>query len=295
VFTSIPTTVFVPIEEQIRSKVTEIQALRDIPLLVLRTNGNDGISRSHFNDVYQQLKSQPQFEEMDVILESFGGNIDSAYKISKLLKQKARTMNVIIPHFAKSAATLISIAADNIILAPKAELGPLDAQVPDPRNRRNRISALDTFKSLEFLRMYALETMDLTVRFLLERGLTVDEATDKSIIMVEKVCNPLMCQIDPVLMGEYERILSIAEEYGARLLESRMTRDNAEELLDKIIKRYPSHSFVIDLDELASLNITSELANPELTIKLEELDDLFSLSDKSFIEAVIPQEEQAEG
>ena len=41
--------------------------------------------------------------------------------------------------------------------------------------------------------------------------------------------------------------------------------------------------------------ITSELADPELAIKLEELDDLFSLYDKPFIEAVIPQEEQAEG
>lgn len=80
------------------------------------------------------------------------------------------------------------------------------------------------------------------------------------------------CQIDPILMGAYDRILQIAKEYGLRLLQDRLSNDDAQKLLEKIIKDYPNHSFVIDTSELDSLELLPhEESNAEVTIILEEL------------------------
>jgi ClpP class serine protease len=40
-------------------------------------------------------------------------------------------MRVIIPHYAMSCGTLIALAADEIIMDPKAVLGPVDPQLRD--------------------------------------------------------------------------------------------------------------------------------------------------------------------
>ena len=93
---------------------------------------------------------------------------------------------------AKSAATLIALSADKIILAPNAELGPLDAQVIHPRDPHSTMSALDGFKTLEFLRTYALETMNICVFYFKNKGLTTDEAMDRALALVDKICNPLL-------------------------------------------------------------------------------------------------------
>jgi len=47
-----------------------------------------------------------------------------------------------VPRYAKSAATLLALGADRILLGKFAEIGPLDAQFDDPE-REYRLSALD--------------------------------------------------------------------------------------------------------------------------------------------------------
>jgi ClpP class serine protease len=54
---------------------------------------------------------------LDVILESSGGSIDAAYNIALLLRRYAKDeLNIIIPRWAKSAATVIACAGDKIFL-----------------------------------------------------------------------------------------------------------------------------------------------------------------------------------
>lgn len=70
--------------------------------------------------------------ELDLWLESPGGDAHAAYKLALLLRAHASRLRVVIPDYAKSAATLLTLAADEIYVAPVAELGPLDA-VPSAR------------------------------------------------------------------------------------------------------------------------------------------------------------------
>lgn len=66
---------------------------------------------------------------LNLILESPGGDGTQVEKFVSLCRSQCKRFRVIIPNEAKSAATLISLGADEIIMGPTSELGPIDAQI----------------------------------------------------------------------------------------------------------------------------------------------------------------------
>jgi len=241
-------------EKGLQLKIEEFAKLRKSKVLLFHTYKEE-INRANYEEINDFLKCSEQFEQLDVVIESFGGDIHAAFKIADLLKKMAKKLNVLVPRHAKSAATLICLAADEVGMCIHSELGPLDAQVPHPRDPHRTVSALDGFKALEFCRNYAIETMDLTVKFLLERGLKVDEAIERALRVLDITCTPLFSQIDPWIIGEYDRTLEIAKDYGILLLKNKISSDKIKDLLDKMIRGYPSHGFIINMEEAKELGI----------------------------------------
>ena len=75
---------------------------------------------------------------LDMILHSPGGSPQAAEAIVSYLRSRFSHIRVIVPQLAMSAATMISCAADEIILAKHSFLGPTDPQIPlsTPLGRR---------------------------------------------------------------------------------------------------------------------------------------------------------------
>jgi hypothetical protein len=71
-------------------------------------------------------------ESVDLLLQSPGGEIDAAEKIVYMCREIAGKFRVIVPEYAKSAATLIALASDEVIMGLASELGPIDAQLTGP-------------------------------------------------------------------------------------------------------------------------------------------------------------------
>ena len=67
-----------------------------------------------------------------------------------------------------SAATLLTLGADGILMGPDASLGPLDAQIFDIETEMYG-SVLNEVQALERLRAYALESVDETMQLLVTR------------------------------------------------------------------------------------------------------------------------------
>ena len=82
---------------------------------------------SAFGDV---LLSVGEVDELNLIINSPGGDGTIAEKIIELCRAYCKTFRVIVPNRAKSAATIIALGADEIIMGYCSELGPIDAQVP---------------------------------------------------------------------------------------------------------------------------------------------------------------------
>lgn len=90
---------------------------------------------------------------IDFLLHTGGGDIDAAEKLMYIVRNTVGTgrLRVIVPDFAKSAGTLMALAADAIVMSNCSELGPIDPQITLGDGRGNAIphsvmSYLDAYK-----------------------------------------------------------------------------------------------------------------------------------------------------
>ena len=79
-----------------------------------------------------------QERELDLILHSPGGSAQAAEQMLEYLRTRFDYIRAIIPLQAKSAATMIALGCDEILMGDHSELGPIDPQilVPVPEGRR---------------------------------------------------------------------------------------------------------------------------------------------------------------
>jgi ClpP class serine protease len=66
---------------------------------------------------------------IDLIVHTPGGLVLAAGQIAHALRRHRAKVTVFVPHYAMSGGTLISLAADEIVLDPNAVLGPVDPQL----------------------------------------------------------------------------------------------------------------------------------------------------------------------
>lgn len=81
-----------------------------------------------FIDLTQRIK----IRKVDVILHSPGGFVEAAEGIVDLLRRRFDDVRFIVPAYAKSAATMMVMSGDQILLDEDAELGPIDPQMHTP-------------------------------------------------------------------------------------------------------------------------------------------------------------------
>lgn len=213
----------------------------------------------------KKIDTKPEDTVIDIILSSGGGNVYAAYKIVKLLRDKCSEMNVVIPLFAKSAATLISLAANKIYMAPQSDLGPLDFLMEHPTEEGIQISALDGVTPVEYFTGVGVSVMKKVYKWTrndlyLGRKASLEVARGYA----NDCIKPILAKLDPSLVNMCYRELSIADRYGYEFLTEYMFKGDktkkrlSKEIIKQLIWDYPSHSFAIDLKQAADLGLIVE-------------------------------------
>jgi ClpP class serine protease len=190
------------LQESFWKIIGKLEAKRKSKIYCLIHNEGDG---GHICDptLAALLYERDQFKHMDkleLLLHSPGGNAACAYQAIRFFRRHCKTLNVIVPLMAKSAATLMCLGADAIFMGELADLGPIDVQITDPIERGAKpISPLDEFKSAEFLRDYAVDILDSFTLLILRRsGMSVKESLHEALSFTSAVMRPLYDQIDPL-------------------------------------------------------------------------------------------------
>lgn len=91
--------------------------------------GGDGVSIV-LGDVtgFMEATSNIKEKHLDLILHSPGGSAEAAESIVGYLRTRFDHIRVIVPVAAMSAATMIVLAADEILMGNHSQLGPIDPQ-----------------------------------------------------------------------------------------------------------------------------------------------------------------------
>ncbi len=69
---------------------------------------------------------------LDLMINSPGGSPTAAEKVVQTCRAYAESFRVIVPQSAMSAATMIAMGADEIVMTATSELGPIDPQMIQP-------------------------------------------------------------------------------------------------------------------------------------------------------------------
>lgn len=204
---------------------------------------------------------EPRLERIHVILHSAGGSLDSAYKVVLSLRNFAKDIRVYVPRHAKSAATLIAVGADRIVMSPCAELGPLDTQITDPRNPSTHVSALDCYRSVDYVREFGVQTIPRALTAMLDETqalIPLTQLIDLATTFALGSVRPMLESIKGLDFGAWGRTLKIGETY-AKALRLRLYHPDPEEAAERIATRlvygYPHHRYPIDRVEAKSLGL----------------------------------------
>jgi len=161
---------------------------------------------------------------IDLFLYSRGGSIDAPWRIVSMLREYCQELNVLIPYRAHSAATLIALGGDHIVMGKKGELGPIDPIMS--KFERGERTVIQEEMSVEDIMSF--------VSFLKERvGIEDDAALASSMNILAEKLNPwllgaiyrahshirlvarklLACQQNPLDEQRVDRIVAaLAEE-----------------------------------------------------------------------------------
>lgn len=111
-------------------RISQLRGGRDVLVIAadLGKNAPVAIDYPDLLPISDQL-SNLSSKAIDLILETPGGSGEVAEDIVRLLHDKYEDVGVIVPGCAKSAGTIIAMAADEILMEPVSSLGPIDAQI----------------------------------------------------------------------------------------------------------------------------------------------------------------------
>ena len=203
--------------------------------------------------------------KIDLFLYSRGGHSDTPWSIVTLIREllEDRSFGVLIPSKAHSAATVIAVGADEIVMTPMAELGPIDATIQlGPHNPRDP-SGEPLPMSVEDVRGY----MDLleTYRF---------HDAEERIQAFSYLAN----QVPPLGLGAVNRLLSQTRNVAEQLLRKRkdsLGDDDIKRIVDALASEIGSHSHVIRRSEAQEMGIKFASKAEDMGIN-DELLQLFS-------------------
>lgn len=117
-----------------RRLYTELEQARGRPLITYVTSPRPGqqamMAADAIPEVLDQLSSLPtDTTKIDVLIVSNGGDPTVAWRMMSLLRDRLQQVSVLVPQAAFSAATLLALGADEIVMHPHGNLGPVDAQI----------------------------------------------------------------------------------------------------------------------------------------------------------------------
>ncbi len=227
--------------------IQQIEGLRQSRVIAYLTSDRIGpvnarIAMDVVPVISKQLQTIGKTPNIDLFLYSTGGDTLVPWRLVSMIREYCDKFSVLIPYKAHSAATMIALGADEVVMTDLAELSPIDPSTanvfnpPDPQNPQNRLPI-----SVEDVMAY----FDLVKN---KFGVKNDEDLTKAFVKFME-SNP---QIHPLALGNVNRIHNLIRMLARRLLKSHkapMREDEIEKVVDYFTEKLYSHQYFIGRKE----------------------------------------------
>lgn len=127
--------------------IREYQNIHQCRLIVISDHWVNALSIPYLEETL--IDADPS-EDLHIILDTTGGDGNSALRLVRQAQSRCRELTVIVPDQAKSAGTLFALGAHHIVMGPTSDLGPVDPQFPDPQDPERWISGKTLIRAVAY-------------------------------------------------------------------------------------------------------------------------------------------------
>ena len=234
-----------------RDLIRQIERKRGSKVVTYVTSDRSGLSDMISGDAVPAVGRHvrqligPRTTKFDLFIYSRGGDTSVPWALVSMIREFCgeRPFGVLIPFRAHSAATVIALGADEILMTRMGELGPIDATHSGPHNPRDPETKQPLPISVEDARGY--------LSFLDTIGLK--NPTHKI-----SAFGHLSGGVHPLALGSVHRILSQTKKVAKQLLESRhepLSKTKNEDIVSALASEIASHEHTIRRTEAAEIGI----------------------------------------
>lgn len=246
--------------------IKKIEQLNGSHLLAYITGDRPGaaarIAEDAVRPMYEHLltfaNATDRKQRIDLLIYSRGGDVSVPWRVISMLREFCQELVALVPYKAHSAATMITLGADKIVMGRKAELSPIDptlvkATVGESAAPPQEISVEDVSSYISFVR---------------ERANLNDQAALATVVSL------LANQLTPLTLGSVNRQYSHIRLVAKKLLASRQQKIEEERMttiIEALTEKMYSHGHAIGRREASDLGLPVEIPSAELELLLWEL------------------------
>lgn len=225
-------------------------------LLCYWNSVNGNICQNDVSVLYGMIKDWGVQDQLYFFIKSNGGDGKASLRIINLLRQHTKKLVVVIQGECASAATMLALGADEILMGPLAFLSAVDTSLTHELSPIDRNNSLVSVNQDELSRVLKLWNK--------EGGQT----------------NPyqaLYQYIHPLVFGAVDRSSSLSIKLCSDILSYHMTdQAKAAEISRKLNEEYPAHSYPIILREAQKIGLNAREVDKELNDLFYALNNLYS-------------------
>lgn len=210
---------------------------------------------------YKHLYKLGKKKKISLFLYSTGGSLDAPWPLVSLIREYCDFFEVIIPFKALSAATLICLGADKIVMTPLSSLSPVDPQ--------------GSFQVGQERRQIQVEDVSGFVDFAKNKvGISEQGA-------LAEVMKTLSNEIPPSVLGSVNRTHSLIRLLGDSLLKTRkskLEKSQAKQIIGNLTEKLFSHQHLVGRREAkytVGFKNTVDYATPEEEKLIKECFDYY--------------------
>ena len=213
--------------------------------------GDDVLPMLHHSLETHKTKAK---KGVDLFIHSNGGSGTAPWRIVNLIREYTKNFTVIVPHHAFSAATLIALGADKIIMHKMGCLGPIDPSVTNPFNPGHPQNPGQ---------LIPISVEDVSAYFTLIKDDVGVQHEDELIRAVIALTD----KIHPLALGNVQRSHQQSRMIAKKLLRKHMPHADQEHEIDKLIENLKSNLY------FHGHPINREEAKADLKLKVESAPD----------------------
>lgn len=236
----------------------DLEKLRQRPLIVYVTSARQGspghIAGDTVPELFIQLDSlPPETKKLDLLLVSNGGDPTVAWRVVSLIRERVDKFSVLVPQAAYSAATLIALGADEIVMHPHGNLGPTDPQIQAPKRGQKEAPSETVGFGSEDLSAFLKFARD-------DVGLTDQQ-------QMLSVFNHFCEEVGSVAVGVSARSAQLTVTMGEKLLQLHMKGDadrtKARAISEKLTRDFFHHGYPVSRTEAKNIGLPVAASNSE--------------------------------